>query len=87
MNRKSVVRALNDDLGRPIDPLVIDRIIELGATEEEIHEAAAVNGDVPEQDPEPSNACVAEIRALLAELLVSCPGAYSFSPTKFRSAR
>jgi hypothetical protein len=52
-----------------IDPLLIDRIVELGPTVDEIREAIDVDGKAPQSDPTPSSERVAEVRALLAELL------------------
>jgi hypothetical protein len=63
------VRALLGEIGLQVDPLVVDRIVELGASAGEICEAADVNGRAPRCDPMPSSDRVAEIRALLAELL------------------
>jgi hypothetical protein len=52
-----------------VDPIVVERIVELGASLREICEAVDVDGDAPQRDPEPSTERVAEVRALLAELL------------------
>jgi hypothetical protein len=70
LDRASVERELQAGLAKAIDPVVVDRIAELGATRDELQEAISVKGDAPKQDPTPSNERVAEIRALLAELLV-----------------
>lgn len=65
----SEVRALFATLGVQSDPLVVDRIVELEASIAEIREATNVDGNAPERDSVPSTDRVAEIRALLAELL------------------
>jgi hypothetical protein len=63
------VCALLDCAGLVVEPLVIERIVELEASREEIEEALAVDGPTSIDDSPPSNRRVAEVRALLAELL------------------
>jgi hypothetical protein len=63
------VRAFFESIDVLVDPPVLDRIVELGATVDEICEAIDVDGDAPRRDPLPSTERVAEVRALLAELL------------------
>ena len=63
------VRALFDCVELVVDPLVVERIIEMAASRAEIAEALRVDGRDPSRDPPPSSPRVAEIRALLAELL------------------
>jgi hypothetical protein len=63
------IRDLFDRVELVVDPLVVDRIIELGASLQEISEAMNVEGTRPVEDPAPSSPRVAEVRAILAELL------------------
>ena len=56
-----------------VDPLVLERILETGATPEEIGEALLVAEDergFGEQPHEPSSSRVAEVRAVLDEMSV-----------------
>jgi hypothetical protein len=63
------VRELFDRVELLVDPLVVERIIELGASLDELCEAMDVDGSVSVEDRPPSCPRVAEVRALLAELL------------------
>jgi hypothetical protein len=63
------LRMLFDRVELVVDPLVVDRIFELHASFEEITEAMNVDGKAPATDPPPSSPRVAEVRAILAELL------------------
>lgn len=67
--RAEEVRALFECAEVLIDELVVERIVELGASRANVEEALRVDGKAPSNDPPPSNSRVAEIRALLAELL------------------
>jgi hypothetical protein len=71
---------LFEEIGLRMDPLVVDRIVELGASLDEVREARSVDDRTPQRDPSPPNERVAEIRALLAELLEERP-ATSGPPT------
>ncbi|MBX3159012.1 MAG: hypothetical protein KF773_23800 [Deltaproteobacteria bacterium] len=63
------VRELFERVELLVDPLVVERILELGASVDEISEAIDVASDAPLADPAPSNRRVAEVRAILADVL------------------